>query len=137
VKRDGQKNSAAADQDTHRLRLDKWLWFARFFKTRSQATEAVTGGLVHVNGERVKPAHDVQVGDSLLITREETRCEVIVQTLLVRRGPAPEAQAAYVETAESLAERARKREQLRMAPPAPRGRPDKHDRRALRSMRGR
>jgi ribosome-associated heat shock protein Hsp15 len=119
------------------LRVDKWLWFARFFKSRSQATDAVAGGLVHVNGERVKPSRPIQVGDSLAITRGESRFEVVVQSLPTRRGPAPEAQASYSETPASIVARERKREQLRIAPPAPFGRPDKHQRRALRSLRGR
>jgi ribosome-associated heat shock protein Hsp15 len=90
-----------------------------------------------VNGARVKPAHDVQAGDVLSITRGDTRFNVVVQALLKRRGPASEAQAAYIETPESIAAREAKQEQLRMAPPAPIGRPDKHDRRALRGLRGR
>jgi ribosome-associated heat shock protein Hsp15 len=117
------------------LRLDKWLWFARFFKSRSQATDAVSGGLVHINGERVKPARDVRIGDRLHITRDELRYEVIVRGLPTRRGPAVEAQAAYEETAESIAQRERKRANLRMAPPAPDARPDKHARRELRNLR--
>jgi ribosome-associated heat shock protein Hsp15 len=117
------------------LRLDKWLWFARFFKSRSLATDAVSGGLVHVNGERVKPAREVRIGDRLSITRDELRYEVIVQGLPTRRGPAVEAQAAYEETAESIAQRERKRANLRMAPPAPDSRPDKHARRELRNLR--
>jgi ribosome-associated heat shock protein Hsp15 len=126
-----------AEQAAEVLRLDKWLWFARFYRTRSLATDAVAGGRVHVNGARVKPARDVQIGDTLSITRDEVRFEVVVQALLARRGPAPEAQAAYLETDASIAVRARQREQLRDAPPAPMGRPDKHDRRALRGLRGR
>jgi ribosome-associated heat shock protein Hsp15 len=117
------------------LRLDKWLWFARFFKSRSQATDAVTGGLVHINGERVKPAREVRIGDRLNITRDDFRHEVIVRGLLTRRGPAVEAQAAYEETAESIAQRERKRANMRMAPPAPDARPDKHARRELRNLR--
>jgi ribosome-associated heat shock protein Hsp15 len=117
------------------LRLDKWLWFARFFKSRSQATEAVAGGLVHVNGERVKPSRVVQVNDSLQITRDEERFEVVVQGIPKRRGPASEARTHYVETPASLAERERKREQSRHAPPAPDRRPDKHARRMLRDLR--
>ena len=117
------------------LRLDKWLWFARFFKSRSLATDAVSGGLVHINGERVKPAREVRIGDRLSITRDELRYEVIVQGLPTRRGPAVEAQAAYEETAESVAQRERKRANLRMAPPAPDARPDKHARRELRNLR--
>jgi ribosome-associated heat shock protein Hsp15 len=93
--------------------------------------------VVHVNGERVKPSRTIQVGDSLAITRGESRFEVVVQSLPVRRGPATDAQQAYVETPDSIAARERKREQLRIAPPAPFGRPDKHQRRALRSLRGR
>jgi ribosome-associated heat shock protein Hsp15 len=117
------------------LRLDKWLWFARFFKSRSQATDAVAGGLVHVNGERVKPARDVHIGDRLNITRDETRYEVTVRALLTRRGPAAEAQTAYEESAASIEQRERKRANMRLAPPAPDMRPDKHARRELRNLR--
>ena len=129
-----------ADPHTHAsegLRLDKWLWFARFFKSRSLATDAVAGGRVHLNGERVKPARAVRVGDTLQITRETTRYQIVVRQLPLRRGPATEAQRAYEETAESLAQRERQREQQRLAPPSPGGRPDKHARRELRSFRGR
>jgi ribosome-associated heat shock protein Hsp15 len=132
-----KKDIARAAESNRGLRLDKWLWFARFFKSRSLATDAVAGGRVHVNGARVKAAHEVQPGDVLSITRGDLRFEVVVQALLVRRGPAPEAQAAYAETPESVAAREAKREQLRIAPPAPAGRPDKHERRALRGLRGR
>jgi ribosome-associated heat shock protein Hsp15 len=126
-----------SNAETRGLRIDKWLWFARFFKSRSLATEAVVGGRVHVNGTRAKPAREVQVGDTLSITRGEIRFEVAVQSLLTRRGPAAEAQSAYTETAESAADRERQREQLRNAPPAPIGRPNKHDRRALLGLRDR
>jgi ribosome-associated heat shock protein Hsp15 len=132
-----KQSVARADKVANGLRVDKWLWFARFFKSRSLATDAVVGGRVHVNGARVKPAREVQVGDGLSITRDEIRIAVVVQLLPTRRGPASEAQAAYSETAESIAERARQREQLRNAPPAPMGRPDKHERRALRGLRER
>lgn len=117
------------------LRLDKWLWCARFFKTRSQAADAVAGGLVHVNGERVKPARVVHLDDRLVITREDTQFEVIVRGIPSRRGPAPEARTHYTETEESIAARERRRAQARLAPPAPVGRPDKHARRALRNLR--
>lgn len=118
------------------LRLDKWLWHARFFKSRSQATDAVAGGLVHVNDERVKPSRDVKVGDRLYITRSEVRMEVTVLSIPQRRGPAVEAQKSYEETDESLARRMQKREQQRFAPPAPLRRPGKHERRALRGLKG-
>jgi ribosome-associated heat shock protein Hsp15 len=95
----------------------------------------VSGGLVHVNGERVKPAREVRIGDRLTITRDELRYQVMVRGLPTRRGPATEAQAAYEETAESIAQRERKRANLRMAPPAPDARPDKHARRELRNLR--
>ena len=123
--------------DANELRIDKWLWFARFFKSRSQATDAVAGGLVHVNGERVKPSRVLHVNDRLQITREEARFEVIVQSIPTRRGPAPEARIHYLETQASIAEREQRREQSRLAPPAPDGRPDKHARRALRDLRRR
>lgn len=118
------------------LRLDKWLWCVRFFKSRAAATAAVTGGLVHVGGERVKPARPVHVGDRLAITRGETRYEVIVQGMPLRRGPASEALVHYLETPASIAARAQQREQQRLAPVS-RGRPDKHARRLLRELKGR
>jgi ribosome-associated heat shock protein Hsp15 len=124
-----QSQSPAAE-----LRLDKWLWFTRFFKSRSQATEAVAGGLVHLNGERVKPARSVRVDDRLLITREQLRFEVVVTGLPQRRGPAPEARQYYLETEASLALRQQQRERAHLAI-APGGRPDKHARRILRELR--
>jgi ribosome-associated heat shock protein Hsp15 len=117
------------------LRIDKWLWCARFFKSRSLATDAVAGGLVHVNGERIKPSRLVQVGDRLQITRNEERFELLVQGIPVRRGPAPEARSHYTETAESVAAREARRQFARLAAPAPTQRPDKHGRRALRDLR--
>jgi len=117
------------------LRIDRWLWFSRFFKSRSQATTAVAGGLVHVNGERTKPSRVVQINDRLTITREETRFEVIVTGLPSRRGPASEARQHYAETEASIAARETRRQHAQMAPPAPDGRPDKHARRILRDLR--
>jgi len=121
--------------ETEGLRIDKWLWCARFYKSRSQATAAVAGGLVHVNGERVKPSRAVHVDDRIEITRDELRFEVVIHGLPVRRGPAPEARALYVETEASVAAREQQRERSRLAPPAPVGRPDKHARRILRDLR--
>lgn len=121
--------------DSAGLRIDKWLWFTRLFKSRSQATDAVAGGLVHVNGDRVKPSRVVHMDDRLNITKDETRLEVIVRSMPVRRGPAPEARLHYVETEASIAARETQRERSRHAAPAPEGRPDKHARRVLRDLR--
>ncbi|HKQ16000.1 MAG TPA: RNA-binding S4 domain-containing protein [Steroidobacteraceae bacterium] len=121
--------------ETAGLRIDKWLWCARFYKSRSQATTAVAGGLVHVNGERVKPSRAVHVDDRIEITRDESRVEIVICGLPVRRGPAPEARTQYVETEASVAAREQQRERARLAPPAPAGRPDKHARRILRDLR--
>ena len=123
--------------DQPALRIDKWLWFARFFKSRSQATTAVAGGLVHVNGERVKPSRSIQLDDRLTITREDNRFEIVVTGLPARRGPADEARKHYAETQSSIAAREERQRQARMAPPAPDGRPDKHSRRMLRELRRR
>ena len=130
------KDSVDAGHDaTLTLRLDKWLWFVRMFKSRSQATDAAAGGLVHVNGERVKAARDIKVGDHLHITRDSSRIEVIVLGIPTRRGPASEARACYEETPASVQLREQYREQRRYAAPAPSHRPDKHARRVLRSLK--
>jgi ribosome-associated heat shock protein Hsp15 len=113
------------------LRIDKWLWCARFFKSRSLAQEAVEGGHVQVNGERVKASRPVRVGDRLRITRERERYEVEVTGIPVRRGPAPEARQHYHETPESEAARAHARELDRLSAPVSNGRPDKRERRDL------
>ena len=118
------------------LRLDKWLWYARFFKSRSQATEAVAGGLVHVNGERVKASRDVKEGDRLEVTREELCFELLVTGIPQRRGPASEARTFYEETPASIELRQKQRESHKYAAPAPIKKPDKHGRRALRQLKG-
>jgi ribosome-associated heat shock protein Hsp15 len=121
-----------------RVRIDKWLWAARFFKTRGAATEAVVGGHVHVNGERVKPARDVKVGDRLEIRRGQQRFTVVVTGLAERRGPAAAAAELYEETPESVAERERRREERRLAKPVGAdltARPTKRDRRRLDALR--
>lgn len=117
-----------------RFRLDKWLWCTRFFKTRSLAAQAVTGGKVHLNGERVKPAHIVRVGDRISLNIEGMTAEFDVLGIPQRRGPAPEARTHYAETPESAERRAALREQRRLADlsrPKPDSRPDKRDRRRL------
>ena len=121
--------------DSNSVRVDKWLWAARFFKTRSLATEAVAGGKVEVNGERAKPAKAVKRGDEIRLRLAPYEHILIVRGVAERRGPASVAQGLYEETEASAAERRRLAEQLRMAPPAfvfeDRGRPTKKDRRDL------
>jgi len=120
---------------TDRVRIDKWLWAARFYKTRSLATEAVTGGKVEVNGERAKPARPVRVGDEVVVRQPPFQWQLTVRGLAQRRGPARVAQALYEETVESRAERARLQEQLRVVQPLfvyeEKGRPTKKDRRTI------
>jgi ribosome-associated heat shock protein Hsp15 len=113
------------------LRIDKWLWCARFFKSRGLAQQAVEGGHVQVNGERVKASRPLRVGDRLRITRDRERFEVDVTGIPARRGPAPEARQHYRETPESEAARAHARELDRLSAPVSAGRPDKRERRDL------
>lgn len=121
-------------QADERLRLDKWLWAARFFKTRALAQQAISGGKVHLNGERVKPAHAVAQGDTLEITKGVDHLVVVVDALSGKRGPAKVAQALYTETEESVERRERFAEQRKLANqaiPRPQRRPDKKQRRKL------
>jgi ribosome-associated heat shock protein Hsp15 len=121
-----------------RVRIDKWLWAARFFKTRGAATDAILGGHVQVNGARVKPARDVAVGDRLEITKAQERWTVVVAGLADRRGPASVAQSLYEETPESAAERQKRRNERRLARPIGSDlseRPTKRDRRRLDALR--
>lgn len=129
--------SARTANDRPSLRIDQWLWFARFFKSRSLASAAVRGGLVHVNDERVKPSREVRIDDRIAITRGELRIEVVVTGMPLRRGPAPEARQHYAETPASIELRERRRLEARFAHPAPQQRPDKHARRVLRDLRRR
>jgi ribosome-associated heat shock protein Hsp15 len=121
-----------------RVRIDKWLWAARFFKTRGAATDAVLGGHVHVNGERVKPARDVKVGERLEIRRGQQRFTVAVTGLADRRGPASVAATLYAEDPESIAAREKARDERRLAKPLGADlseRPTKRDRRRLDALR--
>jgi ribosome-associated heat shock protein Hsp15 len=121
-----------------RVRIDKWLWAARFFKTRTLATEAVQGGRVHLEGARIKPSRDVHVGDRLEITVGDSTVTVIVRALGERRGSASAAALLYDETPESREKREREREQRRMAPPPGadlHGRPSGRDRRRIEAQR--
>ena len=116
------------------IRIDKWLWAARFFKTRSLATDAVSGGKVRLNEAPTKPSRDVKPGDRLEISNGDTRLQVVVQALSDTRGPAPEARLLYEETAASIAEREaeQQRRQLALEPAAEiHGRPTKRDRRQI------
>ena len=120
------------------VRIDKWLWAARFFKTRSLATDAVAGGKVHVNDARVKPARELHVGDTVDITTDGLKRTVIVRDLYDKRGPASVAQTLYEETAESIGRRERYIAERKLARPlgADLGaRPTKLDRRRLEALR--
>ena len=121
------------------MRIDKWLWAARFFKTRSLAQQAVAGGRVQLNGERTKRAHEVRVGDSVDVRVGDWRWQVVVKALSERRGPAEEARRLYDETPESRAERERRQDLRRWgAEPAAalKGRPTKRDRRRMALLEG-
>jgi ribosome-associated heat shock protein Hsp15 len=122
-----------------KIRIDKWLWAARFYKTRSLATEAAAGGKVEVNGDRAKPAKEVGPGDEVRVRLGPYEHVLMVLALAGRRGSAREAQALYEETASSRAERARLAEQLRLAPATfswdQKGRPTKKDRRSIQRFR--
>jgi ribosome-associated heat shock protein Hsp15 len=123
---------------TDRVRVDKWLWAARFFKTRALATDAVVAGHVHLNGARVKPAKDVHVGDSLEIRIGAVTWTVAVRALNDKRGSASVAATLYEETAESIAASERHHAERRLARPmgADLGaRPTKQDRRRLDALR--
>jgi ribosome-associated heat shock protein Hsp15 len=125
------------DASNEKIRLDKWLWAARFFKTRSMASQAVTGGRVHVNDQRVKPARTVQVGDELRITRNELIFVVKVLAVSGYRRPAVEARLLYAESPESIKVREEQSEIRRMTHTgftAPAGRPGKRDRRKIREF---
>ena len=121
------------------VRIDKWLWAARFFKTRSMAADAVTSGKVELNGDRTKPAKPVKAGDSLRIRQGVFEQIVEVVALSESRGPAKVAQTLYAETAESLAARAKLAERMRYEMPlaADTGRPSKKDRRDISRLRKR
>ena len=120
------------------VRVDRWLWAARLFKTRGAATEAVLGGRVHVNGVRVKPAKGVRAGDRLEVTVARARRELVVLDVAEKRGPAAVAATLYEETPESLARReelALERRQSRPLGADLGARPTKRDRRRLDALR--
>ena len=127
-------------EQEQKTRLDKWLWAARFYKTRALATEAISGGHVHLNGQRVKPSRPVQVGDELTINKTPYTFDIVVQAMSSRRGSATQAQQLYQETETSKQRReqlAEERKVLNAAMPAPQKRPDKRDRRRIIQFRDR
>ena len=122
------------------MRIDRWLFGVRLFKSRAVAAGAVSGGKVHVNGERVKPSHGVKSGDTITFTRSAVVFECVVAAVPLRRGPASEAARCYDETPASKARREEFAARMKVAAgltPRPDDRPDKHDRRLLRQLRGR
>ena len=127
------------DAEAARQRIDKWLWAARFFKTRSMAATAVDGGKVKWNGQQVKPARELKPGDEIDIISRELCWTVIVRGLNGQRRPAPEARLLYEETAESAARRRRQEEmEIRRLAPTPgadlKGRPTKKSGRLIRGF---
>jgi len=129
--------SGVQDDARDSLRLDVWLWAARFFKTRSLAKQAIETGKVDVAGQRAKPSRTVRIGDTLRVTRGEELFEVDVRGLSDTRGPAPAAQALYVESDASRAQREALRAERaaqRAGYRPPEGRPDKRARRLIRAL---
>lgn len=127
-----------SDAQTDAVRIDKWLWAARFFKTRSLASDAVKGGKVEIDGHRAKPSSAVRAGQRLHISKGETAFEIDVAAVSEHRGPASEAQALYTETEGSRqrrSERAAERRASRLSMPRPTSRPDKKQRRQLRRFK--
>ena len=122
------------------MRIDRWLFGVRLFKSRSAAANAVNGGRVHLNDERVKPSHEVKPGDNVTFTRSAVVFEYVVAAVPLRRRPASEAAQCYEETPASKARREDFAARMKVAAgltPRPDGRPDKHERRLLRQLRGR
>ncbi len=120
------------------VRIDKWLWAARFFKTRSAATDGVVGGRVHVNDSRVKASRDVKAGDTVEVRVGQLQWTVVVRALSDKRGPASVAATLYDETTESREQRERRADELRLTRPfgADLGaRPTKQDRRRIEALR--
>ena len=121
-----------------RLRVDKWLWAARFYKTRSIAKAAIEGGKVHLDGQRVKVSREITIGERLAIKQGWEEKEVIVKSLSDQRGPAPVAQMLYEETPESAQRREREAQARKAAGGAmarPVQKPRKHDGKALEKLR--
>lgn len=114
-----------------KVRLDKWLWACRFYKTRAIAKAAIDGGKVHYEGQKPKPGKVVQIGDSIKLRQGYDEKVIIVKALSERRGPAKEAQLLYQETQDSIKKREEIAEMRKLAAPATQGRPDKKQRRQI------
>ncbi len=127
--------ASLALQNMDKMRIDKWLWAARFFKTRSLAADEINHGRVQMDQRDVKPSREIRVGDQITMVQAKMPRTVVVKGISQQRGPAPLAQQLYEETADSLRTRARAMESLRLSPePAlslTHGRPTKRDRRVL------
>ena len=123
-----------------KLRIDKWLWAARFYKTRSLAVQEINKGRIVVNGQTAKPARAVATGDTVVVRKEDPAIIITVKGISNIRGPAPKARELYEETAESIAAREKAAEMRRLAPEPSidlrMGRPTKRDRRDLSRFRG-
>ena len=132
--------NTASERDDTTQRLDRWLWAARFFKTRSSAGAAVSGGRVSIDGTRPKPARKIAIGTVLVIERGPVSFEVVVHGLNEQRRPAPEAQQLYQETERSIARRNEERSRLEQAAQRRQkalGRPARDERRQLSRLKGR
>jgi len=122
-----------------KVRIDKWLWAARFFKTRALSSSAVNGGKVHLDGQRIKASRTVKIHDVYEIHRGFEKIQVVVEQLSSRRGPASVAQTLYTETEKSIATREKEAEQRRLSRlqhPVMNHRPSKKERRKMRSFTG-
>ncbi len=121
-----------------KLRIDKWCWMTRFYKTRRLATEAIVRGHVFVNGQKVKPAYTVKLNDIIKLSKSHIDWEVQLVSIPKRRGPAKEAQSMYQETAEGLKNRLEQEAQSRadrVTRPREENKPDKHQRKKLRHLK--
>jgi len=131
-------SSAPHDSSPASVRIDRWLWAARFFKTRSLAKKAVEGGKVHLMGQRIKAAKEVRPGQNLTVRRGDTSISIIIRALSDKRGSATIAQSLYEETAESIESReaaSARRRMERAGLKVPSTRPTKKDRRDLRKLK--